>query len=109
LFEVAKFIIFVIHSKRIKIMDSDLLALFGDMLRKQDQHSEMFRQTNEILLKQSETQERQMQALGEVIQELKSLKTDTQNLNLKFDKLFNFLTDNVLERLQKLEDEVFKK
>lgn len=94
-------------------MDKGILELLAEMLRKQDLQNEILIKHSEILERHSLQFEQIAQILLSTQNEIKnintdvgSLKTDVKSLNYK---LFDLIANNVMDRLLKLEDTVFKK
>lgn len=101
--------------------DKDLLVVISEMLRKQDQHSELLNKQSEILVKQTEMINLQTQSLDKIGSSLNNFIEisinqfeQQQKFNEKFlEKIDSFgkvieKTTDLEERLKKLEAAVFK-
>ncbi|TKC00138.1 restriction endonuclease subunit S domain-containing protein [Pedobacter cryophilus] len=101
--------------------DKDLLVVISEMLRKQDQHSELLNKQSEILVKQTEMINLQTQSLEKIGSSLNNFIDisvnqfeQQQKFNEKFlEKIDVFgkaidKTADLEERLKKLETAVFK-
>lgn len=102
--------------------DKDLLVVISEMLRKQDQHSELLNKQSEILVKQTEMINLQTQSLEKIGSSLNNFIEisinqfeQQQKFNEKFlEKIDVFgktseKTPDVEDRLKKLEAAVFKR
>ena len=84
--------------------DKDLLVIIAEMLRKQDQHTEMLSNQSEILQKHSKIMERQTEILTDTNDTLKQFVVISIN---QFEEQQKF-NEHIFGRVENLEKAVFK-